>query len=106
MSTQQQPITTSEIEGRKFVFQLWKSNPGLSKEAIQKEEQFYLNVPIKDEKPVEVLNLETARSQTAQLRELRKEQETVLANNEKIIQSAKEVENALSKLTLKSNENA
>lgn len=84
-------IKQSELTGRELAFNVALNyiDPKHA-EAYKKEVEFYTNIPVLDEKPQELISLELVRSQTAQLRELRKEQEQVLANEEKI-QAALEI---------------
>lgn len=84
----QSPITQSELSGRIMAFDIAKNYVDKSQhEAFEKDVKFYTDVPVKDEKPPAVLDLEVARSQTAQLRELRKEQEQVLLNEQEIVKA-------------------
>lgn len=83
MSTQK-PISAEEMKGRQLAFQVWEANLSGNKATFETERNFYLSVPVLEEKPQELISLELVRSQTAQLRELRKEQEQVLTNEEKI----------------------
>lgn len=79
-------ITHNELTGRQLAFQVARNyiDPKQA-DAFAKEVEFYTNVPIVNEKTPDVINLETARQQTAQLRELRKEQEQVITNEAKIV---------------------
>lgn len=82
----QNQISQQELDGRKLAFNVALNyiDPK-QKEAFLKDVEFYTNVPIKEEKPAELISLELVRSQTAQLRELRKEQEAILKNEQLIV---------------------
>lgn len=78
-------IKQLELDGRNLAFNVAKNYIDPKQmDAYLKDVEFYTNIPVLDEKPQELISLELVRSQTAQLRELRKEQEQVLANEEKI----------------------
>jgi hypothetical protein len=79
-------ITQSELNGRILAFNVAQNYVDPKQlEAFKKDVEFYTSITVKDEKPAELISLELVRSQTAQLRELRKEQEQVLVNEQKII---------------------
>ncbi|MDR3551218.1 MAG: hypothetical protein P4L31_07435 [Candidatus Babeliales bacterium] len=81
-------ISQQELDGRKLAFNVASNyiDPK-QKEDFLKDVEFYTNLPIKEEKSPELISLELVRSQTAQLRELRKEQETILINEQKIVEA-------------------
>lgn len=95
----QQPISQSELDGRKLAFDVAKNyiDPK-QRDAFAKEVEFYTSVPIKEDKTPELIALETVRSQTAQLRELRKEQESVLANEQKIVEAVELTKETIEKM--------
>ncbi len=79
-------IKKEELEGRRIAFEVAKNYIDPKQlDAYLKDVDYYTNVPVIEEKPQELIALELVRSQTAQLRELRKEQESVLANEVKIL---------------------
>lgn len=95
-------ITQQNLDGRKMAFDVAKNyiDPN-QMNAYLKDVEFYTNISVTEEKSQELISLELVRSQTAQLRELRKEQESVLSNEAKILEAVQLTKQTIDKIYIK-----
>ncbi len=93
------PISADQKRGREEVFAAWAVNLNCTPDQFETEKAYYLNVPIL-EKTKETIDLELIRSQTAQLRELRKEQQLVLDNEAKLTDAINTTGKAIERLLM------
>lgn len=95
--SEKQPISADQKRGREEIMAVWAANRNCTDAEFQTEKDYYLNVPVV-EKTKELIDLELVRSQTAQVRELRKENEAYLNTIPKMQQGLTETKELINKL--------